>query len=324
MNLINIKAFKRKKRKIKEIKKMNTNNNLDKPKFSRQVAQSWNPNKVEIRDKRFNYDNIQEEFIIINRKSDDLSKFNALSPEEQSSLEELNDAYDELEIFGFNQSSKEDNFSVDEEEIELLEEVDSDDKLDDVSLFNKHHNTNFTETEIDRIYCIADNYSIKTLDAIKYSHNCHKCGDETVIGHEFCKDSCYTFFETQTNVCFWGKDCKMCYEIEKYNVDSGVYKCDFCEEIMNKSESNIIDNDFTKIYCNECYNMFTEYYPELEEDTTTTENAAELEGEDIFSPLIRQESVCIKDASENLRSGEHLYKELINAGFLDGPKMKID
>ena len=93
---------------------------------------------------------------------------------------------------------------------------------------------------------------------------------------------------------------------------------------MNKSESNIIDNDFTKIYCNECYNMFTEYYPELEEDTTTTENAAELEGEDIFSPLIRQESVCIKDASENLRSGEHLYKELINAGFLDGPKMKID
>ena len=149
-------------------------------------------------------------------------------------LEDLNE-FDELELFGFNQSSKEDNFSVDEAEIELLEEVDSDDKLDDVSEFNKHHKTNFTKQEIDKIYCIADCHLINTTNAIKYSHNCHNCGNETKIGNEFCKNSCYTFFDTQTNVCFWGKDCKMCYE-EPENEESENEDYETADELEEENE----------------------------------------------------------------------------------------
>jgi hypothetical protein len=316
---------------------MNTNNYLAKPKFTRQVAQTWNDDNDEI----YNYDILQEECIRANpeleaydaaleksanedieeslkeerpsfeeeEEDEELKEFNyslglSFNREQMEyfkeyikmsdaaldaatsnvndttdNLEDLNE-FDELELFGFNQSSKEDNFSVDEEEIELLEEVDSDDKLDDVSLFNKHHNTNFTKQEIDRIYCIADCHLINTTNAIKYSRNCHNCGNETKIGNEFCKDSCYTFFDTQTNGCFWGKDCKMCYE--------------------DGDDEDGDDED--EVYEDEVY----------ENDEPADEE---------FTPLIRQASVM----SEYLRNSDEeaeihqnsTIKEVINSGFLN-------
>ena len=300
---------------------MNTNNNLGKPKFTRQVAQTWNDDNDEI----YNYDILQEECIRANpeleaydaaleksanedieeslreerpsfeEEDEELKEFNysfglSFNREQMEyykeyikmsdaaidasatnvndttdNLEDLNE-YDELELFGFNQSSKEDNFSVDEEQIELLEELASDDKLDDVSEFNKHHKTNFTKQEIDKIYCIADCHLINTTNAIKYSCNCHNCGNETKIGNEFCKDSCYTFFDTQTNLCFWGKDCKMCYEDDSEDDDES----------------------------------------ELEEENEEEEN-------DEFTPLIRQASVM----SEYLRNSDEEADLHQNAGFLN-------
>lgn len=304
---------------------MNPNNNLAKPRFTRQVAQTWNHENQENHE-IYNYDILQEEYIranpeleaydaaleqsaiedieeslreerpIFEEEDEELKEFNyslALSFNREQmeyfkeyikmseaaidasannvddNLEDLNE-FDELEQSAINESSMADRFSFDDEEIELLEEVDSDDKLDDVSEFNKHHKTNFTKQEIDKIYCIADCHLINTTNAIKYSHNCHNCGNETKIGNVFCKDSCYTFFDTQTNVCFWGKDCKMCYE-----------------EPENESE--------------------TEYYDE-------NENEDELEEEnEEFTPLIRQASVM----SEYLRNSDEEAELHQNAGFLN-------
>ena len=39
----------------------------------------------------------------------------------------------------------------------------------------------FTKQEIDKIYCIADCHLINTTHAIKYSRNCHNCGNETSL-----------------------------------------------------------------------------------------------------------------------------------------------
>jgi hypothetical protein len=312
---------------------MNTNNYLAKPRFTRQVAQTWNHENQE-NNEIYNYDILQEECIRANpeleaydaaleqsaiedieeslrkerpsfeEEDEELKEFNysfglsfnreqmdyykeyikmseaaidASANNTTDNLEDLNE-YDELELFGFNESSMADRFSFDEEEIELLEEVASDDKLDDVSCFNKHHKTNFTKQEIDKIYCIADCNLINTTNAIKYSRNCHNCGNETKIGNEFCKDSCYTFFDTQTNVCFWGKDCKMCYE-EPENEES--------------------DNE----------------YADDEEEEEENEEAVELEEEENeeFTPLIRQASVM----SEYLMNSDEEAQLHQNAGFLN-------
>ena len=316
---------------------MNTNNNLGKPKFTRQVAQTWHNDNDEI----YNYDILQEECIRANpeleeydaaleqsaiedieeslrkerpsfeEEDEELKEFNysfALSFNREQmeyykeyikmsdaaidadantttdNLEDLNE-FDELELFGFNQSSKEDNFSVDEAEIELLEEVDSDDKLDDVSEFNKHHKTNFTKQEIDKIYCIADCHLINTTNAIKYSHNCHNCGNETKIGNEFCKNSCYTFFDTQTNVCFWGKDCKMCYEEPKNEDEEEAYEEEAYEEEAYEEEA---------------------YEEEAYEDELEEENEE-------FTPLIRQASVMSEYLMNSAGEAE-LYQ---NDGFIN-------
>ena len=62
---------------------MNTNNNLGKPKFTRQVAQTWHNDNDEI----YNYDILQEECI---RANPELEEYDAAL--EQSAIEDIEES----------------------------------------------------------------------------------------------------------------------------------------------------------------------------------------------------------------------------------------
>ena len=91
-----------------------------------------------------------------------------------------------------------------------------------VQYFNDVHKTSYTKTEIDGIYWLCDIYKLKTVDGIKYAHNCHTCGKKIdTIGNEFCCPDCKMMNSIRHHfpdyVCYWGKECKICTMAYKTN-----------------------------------------------------------------------------------------------------------
>lgn len=91
-----------------------------------------------------------------------------------------------------------------------------------VQYFNEVHKTSYTKAEIDGIYWLCDIYKLKTVDGIRYAHNCHSCGKTiNTIGNEFCCPDCKMMNNIRHHfpdyVCYWGAECKMCTMAYKTN-----------------------------------------------------------------------------------------------------------
>ena len=91
-----------------------------------------------------------------------------------------------------------------------------------VQYFNEVHKTSYTKDEIEGVYWLCDIYKLKTVDGIRYAHNCHSCGKKIdTIGNEFCSPDCKMMNSIRHHfpdyVCYWGTECKMCTMAYKTN-----------------------------------------------------------------------------------------------------------